>query len=302
MRFTIFLIFFCTFLSAQNHLNDYNLKGKVRNLESTTYLFSDKSKTNPSGFLDSESFDAIKLNFDKKGNLVLRENYLDYQGKLGLFDKTVYQFNFSNQIEKQETTLIQNGEEPKKISQRIKFYYLANQLIRRDEFNSGRTTNQFWVINHIYNGSRLKKKEFWMDDEIFSTSEFEYRLQKIISEITIHNNGKKGQTINFEYDENQNLRHKTTEAGNEKTIETFNYDRHVLKERIIKNKKDEIQLKETFDSNQLPVLIEKMNYRKNSLSKYKFEFEFDARNNWINCLILEDEMPKFKIIRTINYY
>lgn len=301
MRLTFLFIIFCSFLSAQSHLRDFNLKGKVRNLESTTYLYSGNS-TNPSGFLDSENFDAIKLNFDQKGNLILRENYLDYRGKLGLFDKTVYQFNFSNQIEKQETTLVQNGEEPKKISQKKTFYYLKNQLIRTDEFNSGRTTDQFWVINHIYNGGRLKKKEIWMEDEIFSTSEFEHRLHNIISEKTFHNDGKQGRKVSFEYDENQNVKNKTTESGNEKTIETFMYDKNVLKEHVVKNKKQEIQLREIFNPEGLLSSTEKINYTKNSLAQFKFEYEFDSQNNWIKCVILENETPKFKVIRTINYY
>lgn len=301
MKLALILCFCCVFLTAQQHLHDFKLNGNVQSLESTSYSFS-QTKTSPSGFLDSELYDKIKLDFDRNGNLVSRENYLDYQGKLGLFDKTVYQFNSHNQIEKQETTLIQNGEEPKKISQRKLLYYLGDRLIRTDEFNFGRTTDQFWVINYIYIGGRLKKKVFWMDDKIFSVTEFEHRLYKIISETTIHNDGKKGQKINFEYDDNQRIKNKTTEAGNEKMTESFLYEKDHLKEHIIKNKQQEVQLKETFNSFGLPVLIEKINYNTNSLTAYKFEYEFDLQNNWINCVILEDGTPRYKIIRKINYY
>ena len=58
----------------------------------------------------------------------------------------------------QETTLIQNGEEPRKISQRKIYYYLKNQLQRVDEFNSGRTSDQFWVTNWVYDRGKLKEK------------------------------------------------------------------------------------------------------------------------------------------------
>lgn len=302
MRLTILNLFLCCFLSAQNHLDDFKLQGNVKDMESTTYLISGDSKTNPSGFLDSEMYDAMILNFDNKGNIISRENYLDYQGKLGLFDKTVYQYNFNNKIEKQETTLIQNGEEPRKTSQKKIFYYLGDKLIRTDEYNFGRTTDQFWVINHIYLGGRLKKKEFWMEDEIFSVSEFEHRLYNIISEKTIHNDGKHGQKVSYEFNENQKIANKTTESGNESVIETFLYDSDVLKEHIVKNQKQGIQLRETFNPEGLPLLIEKINYTKNSLTPYKFQYEFDFQNNWINCVILENEIPKFKIIRKINYY
>jgi len=301
MRFTIFLIFIGSILSAQNHLNDFNLSGKVKHLESATYLFSDNSKTNPSGFLDSEMYDAIQLNFDRKGNLIQRENYLDYQGKLGLFDRTIYQFNFINQIEKQETTLVQNGEEPRKISQRKKFYYIQNQLVRIDEFNSGRTSDQFWVTNLVYDGGRLKKKEFWMDDEIFSVTEFENRLTKIISEKTFHNDGKLGRIINYNYGENANLILKSIKSGNEKTEESFEYRKNFLLSKTIKEN-DKVVLKTDFDENGLPVEVQKFNYKTQSFDLYRFKFEYDLHNNWINCVILENETPKFITKRRITYY
>ena len=301
MRFTIFLIFLGSILSAQNHLNDFNLSGKVKNLESTTYLFSDNSKTNPSGFLDSEMYDAIQLDFDRKGNLIQRENYLDYRGKLGLFDRTIYQFNFTNQIEKQETTLVQNGEEPRKISQKKQFYYIQNQLIRIDEFNTGRTSDQFWVTNLVYDGGRLKKKEFWMDDEIFSVTEFENRLTKISSEKTFHNDGKLGKTIQYNYDENANLILKSTKSGNEKTEESFEYGKNFLKNQSIRNN-ELIISKTNFDENGLPNEIQKFNYKTQKFDLYQFKFKYDAQNNWINCVILENQSPKFVIKRTISYY
>lgn len=300
MFYKIILLFFGSFLLGQNHLNDFQLNGKVKSLESTTYLVTDP-KTQPSGFLDSENYDAIKLGFDPNGNLVLRENYLDYRGKLGLFDQTMFQFNYNNQIEKQETILIQNGEEPRKLSQKKHFYYLGNQLIRMDEFNFGRTTDQFWVTNFVYEGGRLKRKYFWMEDAVFSRSEFENRLMKITSEKTFHNDGKLGKTINYKYDENAKLILKSSESGNEKTVETFTYNDKKLESHIVEVN-GQIILNETFDSAELPRKILKFNYKTKQFDLYQFKYELDSQNNWINCLILEEEKPKFKIVRKINYY
>lgn len=300
MPYKLILIFCASFLWAQNHISDFHLNGKIRSLESTTFLVSD-SKTQPSGFLDSELYDAIKLGFDKKGSLILRENYLDYQGKLGLFDRTEYRFNSAGNIEKLETVLIQNGEEPRKISQKKMFYYLAGQLIRTDEYNYGRTTDQYWVTNFIYEGGRLKRKDFWMEDKIFSTSEFGHRLMKIVSEKTFHNDGKLGKTVTYNYDPNAKLILKSSESGNEKILETFKYNDNKLRSHTIEVN-GKITLEETFNSEELPLEIRKFNYRTDRFDKYQFKYEVDNQNNWINCLILEEEIPKFSIVRKINYY
>lgn len=298
----IILLFFST-LTAQNRLGDFHLNGKIKSLESTTYLMNGNSQTTVSGFLDSEFYDAIKLKFNHNGNLISHENYLDYRGKLGLFDKTSYQYNPENQLEKQQTTLVQNGEEPTKISQLKKYYYLGEKLVRMDEFNFGRTTNQVWVVNYKYSNQNLIEKEFWMEDEIFSKEIHTYDLTNKLDFVqTVHNDGKRGQKILYQYDERRNLKNKITETGNEKESESFEYDKDVLKSRTLKDIRGEVLLREILFPSGLPAVVEKIHYAKNSFSKYEFKYEFDAQNNWINCLILEDEMPKFRIVRTITYY
>lgn len=301
LRFLLFFLF--SIALSQNQAVNFQLKGKVKTVESTTYLVLDDTQTTASGFLDSEYFDAVKLDFDHQGNLVLRQNYLDYQGKLGLFDKTIYWYNPENQLEKTETTLVQNGEEPTRISQTKNYYYLANKLVRADEFNFGRTTNQTWIINYKYFHQNLSEKEFWMEDEIFSKEIHTYDLTNYIESIqTFHNDGKIGQIIFFQYAEKRNLKNKITETGNEKIVESFEYENGLLKTLILKDSKDEIQMRKTYYPSGLPATIEKKDYNQNRLLKYDFKFTFDSQNNWINCLILEDEKQKFRIVRKINYH
>lgn len=301
LKLIIFLFF--SVLAAQNHVADFHLKGKVRSLESTTYQVSADSRTGVSGFLDSEFYDAVSLNFAPDGNLVLRKNFLDYRGKLGLYDQTVYQYNPGNQLEKQQTTLVQNGEEPTRVSQLKNYYYLGNRPVRMDEFNYGRTTDQSWTINYKYSLENLTEKEFWMEDQIFSKEIHAYDLTNRLDFVqTVHNNGKPGQRIFFQYDEQRNLKNKTTETGNEKEQESFEYERGVLKFRTLSDGNGKIQLRETYFPNGLPKVVEKINYARNSFSKYEFKYEFDSQYNWINCLILEDENPKFRIVRRIIYY
>ncbi len=297
----VFLFLLPGILLAQNNWKDFSLKGKVKSLGSVTVKADNYQLTSTSGFLDSENFDSVYLEFDSKGNLILQKNFLDYQGKLGLFDWTKFQFNHENQIEKSETTLIQNGEEPRKTSQRKTFYYIKNQLVRMDEFNAGRTSDQFWVTNYIYDGGRLKRKDFWMEDEIFSTSEFEHRLMKVTSEKTFHNDGKLGKTIIYKYDDNAKLILKSAKSGNEQTDETFEYENAKLKAHTIKNR-GKIILEEFLTMDELPKEIRKFNYATQEFDLYQFQFQYDNQNNWINCVILMNQTPKLIIKRKIDYY
>jgi hypothetical protein len=298
----ILLLFCPVLLFAQLQNIDFQLNGNIESVQTKSVIWGNESQTSASGFLETEDFDSVFLKFDRKGNLILRKNFLDYQGKLGLFDQTGFQFNAENKIEFQETELIQNGEEPRKISQRKIYYYIENQLARIDEFNFGRTTNQFWATNFIYDGGRLKKKEFWMEDKIFSTTEFENRLMKVISEKTIHNDGKTGKTIQNQYDgEYAKLILKSTFSGNEKTEESFEYNDENLEKKTIREN-GKIIFTEILSPDGLPSEVQKINYKTGKLDSYQFKFEFDSQKNWINCVILENQKPKFKVIRKIKYY
>src|SRR5690606_40214402 len=196
-RIRVFFLFCPVLVIAQIHRVDFQLNGNVESVQTKSDDWKNEQRTSAPGFFETENFDSVYLKFDRNGNLILRTNFLDYQGKLGLFDETKFRFNAENQIEYQETILIQNGEEPRKTSQQRIYYYIKNKLARIDEFNSGRTTDQFWVTNFIYEGGRLKRKDFWMEDKVFSYSEFAYRLMKITKEETFHNDGKPGKTIDY---------------------------------------------------------------------------------------------------------
>lgn len=296
------LFLFCpVFLFAQLQIDDFQLNGNIESVQTKSGVWENEAKTSASGFFETEDFDSVFLKFDRKGNLVLRKNFLDYQGKLGLFDETKFQFNAESQIEFQETELIQNGEEPWKISQRKIYYYIENQLARIDEFNSGRTTDQFWVTNFIYEGGRLKRKDFWMEDKIFSYSKFAHRLMKITKEETFHNDGKLGKTIDYGFDENAKLILKSAHSGNEYFEETFEYEKGKLARKTISENKNIIQI-EKFNSLGLPLEIQKFNYQKKKMDVYRFKFEYDSHDNWINCVILVNQTPQLKIKRKIKYH
>lgn len=297
-----FILLLTGILQAQFRTTDFRLLGKVESVQSVTYAYGNPSKTEVSGFLDSEQFDSVYLKFDRRRNLILRENFLDYRGKLGLFDRTILQINPSNQLEKLETTLIQNGEEPRKISQRKRFYYLQNQLVRQDEFNSGRTSNQYWVTNYIYEKGEIAEKVFWMEDEIFSRDKFNYNFKgELTEEKNFHNNGIVGKNIDYKYVDGF-ISKKITISGNEKTTETFIYDSEFLSKYELMDNSGRVLRTETYDKNGLLSELQKFNHKTQLIDKYSFKFELDRENNWIKCEISRNRTPIYVIKRTIKYF
>lgn len=288
-------------LFSQSRLSDFGLVGKVESVQCIT--LNVQGKTAVSGFLDSEIFDSVFLKFDKRRNLILQENYLDYRGKIGIFDRTLFQINPQNQIEKIQTILIQNGEEPQKISQLKTFYYLRNNLIRLDEFNSGRTSDQMWVTNYLYNGGNLVEKIFWMEDAIFSRTKFSYNLNhEILSEKTYHNNGQLGKTTENEFNNFGLIQKKISKSGNEITIESFRYGDFYKSFYELSLKTGEILRTETYENNGLIKEIQKFDYEQNQLVRYEFQFQLDSVGNWIECVISVNKSPTYTLKRIINYF
>lgn len=291
------------FCFGQYRASDYELIGNVKSMSSVTRIYNQPNSTAVSGFLDSEQFDSICLKFDQRKYLTLRENFLDYRGRLGIFDRTVYQYNPSQQIEKLENILIQNGEEPRKVAQRKIFYYLKNQLVRTDEFNSGRTSNQHWVVNSVYSGNRLSEKVFWMDDAIFSTTAYEFDSNhNPVSEKTVHNNGQQGLVKIYQNNSAGMPLKIISRSGNKETVESIEYG-SVYPSKISETDDTENLVKLTlYDPNGRIFEIRKLNYLSNDTDIYNFEYQYDSNNNWTNCIIKKNQIPAFIISREIRYY
>lgn len=300
---TSMAIFFSVGLFAQKSTASLGLVGKVKSLHSVTRPLANPSITEPSGFLDSERFDSIALTFDAYRHLILEENFLDYRGKLGIFDRTVYWYNPQHKIEKLETTLIQNGEEPRKISQRKIFYYINKRLVRMDEFNSGRTTDQHWVVNSVYENDRLQEKVFWMDDAVFSRTRYSFdENHNILSEKTVHNNGQQGLSIIYENKSNGLPQRIIDQSGDHHIVETIEYSGNYPSKVTVSDANAKVLRTTYYHPNGRIFEIHLLNYSTNGTDIYRFEYEFDSNNNWVKCKITKNQTPAYIISRKINYY
>lgn len=302
-RFNLWLLFLSGFGFSQYRTSDYELIGNVESLSSVTKIYNNPSKTGVSGFLDSEQFDSIYLKFNQAKYLTVRENFLDYRGKLGIFDRTTYQYNASRQIEKQETSLIQNGEEPRKVSQRKIFYYLKNRLIRVDEFNSGRTSDQYWVANSVYTNNRLKEKVFWMDDAIFSTTFYEFDDNyNAVSEKTVSNNGQQGLNIIYQNNYAGEPEKIIQRTGNKESVKMIEYGLNYLAQITEKDENGNIVKLTKFYPNGRIFEVQKFNLNNKKIDVYRFEYEYDLNNNWTNCIVSKNQISVYIISRKIRYF
>ena len=100
-------------------LADFNLKGKVEKIISTATEANGNSTTLP--FYENEYYDQVSLEFNPKGLLTKRTNYLDYRGKLAVYNYVNYDYNNANLIDKQTNVVINNGEDPKRTASDKKF-------------------------------------------------------------------------------------------------------------------------------------------------------------------------------------
>lgn len=290
-------------LWAQQKTTDFGLIGPIKSVQSVTYLLDFPKNTTASGFLDSQNFDSIYWQFDRQRNLILQENFLDYRGKLGLFDQTVYQINPQNQLEKSVTTLIQNGEEPRKIAQKKVYYYLANRVIRIDEFNSGKNTDQYWVINLSYGTQGLHQKVYWMEDEVFSETKLKYNHKNhLLEELTYGNNGHLTHQKTYENNNFGLPLHIRFGQPKKLNTEKITYGTKYLTEKQVYDDMGALILTEKYNDQGEIAEIHQLNYQTRQTDVYQFKFQKDPKNNWIVCEISKNGRPTFVIKRKINYF
>lgn len=287
---------------AQISQKDFHLKGKIKTLKSTTYAI-ENGNWEVSGFLDSEYFNQVELDFNHLGNIISKTQYLDYRGKLGIFDQTFYQYNPQNQLVKQKTILIQNQEEPQRFSQIKKFYYLNSQIIRIDEFNLGLNNDQTWTFNYLYQNQNLIEKHTWMEDQIFSKTIYKYDItNQLYQTIDYTNHGKEMKKIEESFDKNNQVKTVQTSYGNQKFIETIHYKNP---KRIVYEKTNEFGVllnQKEYNKYQLINLVKKRENSQDQFINFEFQYDYDKYENWVECIISVNHIPKYKIKRLITYF
>ncbi len=281
-------------------LNDFNLKGKVEKVISTATDTKGNTATLP--FLENEFYNQISLEFNQKGLLTKRINYLDYQGKLAVYNYVNYDYNNSNSIDKQTNIVINNGEDPKRIASDKTFVYdNKNRLINLTEKIEGKSSKSSYETVFNYS-NRLDKIITKVEGSTISENNLTYNKNGllVLDEMTSFD-GKKGRKSYYIYDKETPIFQEEI-AGNSSKIMFFENGSISKLKSFDANKT--LIYQADFDSKNEIINFKKQSFRNGQtiLTSYQVLYEYDSKNNWIKASISSNGDLKYVVKRAINYY
>ena len=280
-------------------LKDFQLKGKVREVIST--VKDTKGNTTTLPFVDHEYYDQIKYEFDSKGKLTKKTNYLDYRKKLGVYSFTDYSYS-NGKISQQITTVLNNGEDPKRIATDKQFVYNSKgQILSIAEKVKSKTSSTSYQTDFDY--LPILQQITTKTDGVLSSKNQLYYNKKglLIKEETLSFDGKKGLIKYFVYNGNQPVYQE--ELVNKSTSITFlDASTNQTKYQQFDNNKN-LKLEITKDKNNEIIGIKNQTFRngKSQLDIYTISYTFDAAGNWTKAVINQDNQLKYNISREIIY-
>lgn len=281
--------------------SDFHLKGNVEKVTSTA--FDENGKTTTLPFLENEYYNQVDLTFDKKGNLTKRTNSLDYKGDIKTYSYIDYLYDSANRLTEQKTTIINNGEDPLRVSSLKNYKYNANgQISALNEFVKSKTSTSIYQTEFEYlNNLNLITTK--IDNSISSKNKFTYNKNgRLIKEETISFDGRKGLTKYYIYDQNvpvyleevidnrKQITYYDLENGGSK-FQKFDHNQELKLELVYNNQKNITSAK-----------VQAFQNGKSTLKSYDLKYEFDAVGNWISCEVLNNGELKYIVKRFISYY
>ncbi|MDM1552412.1 hypothetical protein [Empedobacter falsenii] len=281
-------------------LADFNLKGKVEKVTSTATDAKGNTATLP--FLENEFYNQISLEFNQKGLLTKRTNYLDYQGKLAVYNYVNYNYNNSNFIDKQTNIVINNGEDSKRIASDKTFVYdNKNRLINLTEKIEGKSSKSSYETIFNYS-NKLDKITTKVEGSTISENNLTYNKNGllVLDEMTSFD-GKKGRKSYYIYNKETPIFQEEI-AGNSSKIMFFENGNISKLQSFDTNKT--LAYQADFDSKNEIVNFKKQSFRNGQtvLTSYQVSYEYDSKNNWINASISTNGDLKYVVKRTISYY
>lgn len=281
-------------------LTDFGLKGNVKEVVSTATDFNGNSATLP--LYENEYYDQVSLQFNEKGLLDKRTNYLDYRGKLGVYNYINNVFKKSYLLDSQTNTIVNNGEDPKRIaSDKLYFYDNKNQLIKLLEKVEGKSSKSAYETNFIYT-DKLNKIITKVENSILKENNLSYNNNGLLvmNESTSFD-GKKGRKAYYLYD-NKTPVFKEEIAGNLSLI-TF-FDKGVVSKIQSFDSSKNLTYEALYNADKEIELLKIQSFRggKSILTSYQVSYEHDAKGNWVKAKITQDSQLKFNVNRIISYY
>lgn len=285
----------------KTNLKDFSLNGKIQKLVSTAKDVNGHFITLP--FLENEYYNQFQLEFNQRGQLTKRTNYLDYNGKIGTYSFVDYTYNTSYLLTTQKTTIVNNGEDPLRVSS-LKEYGYNNKgnISVLNEIVKGKSSASSYQTDFIYS-HRLENITTKVDGTIFSKNQFWYNKKgQIIKIENISFDGKKGLTKYYIYDDKTPI-YTEENINNRRNITFINIDTGTKKfQQFDQNQNLKLELVYNNQKNVIEAKAQSFIGGKSILKTYTFSYEFDNYKNWTTCKVVENEKPVYIITRNITYY
>lgn len=280
---------------------DFNLKGNVEKIISTSYDANGNTTTIP--FLDNEYYNQISLNFNEKGKLIQRVNSLDYKGKIGTYSYVDYSYDSASRLTEQKTTVINNGEDPLRIASLKNFTYNTDGKISSlHETVKSKTSTSLYQTNFDYT-NQLNEITTKIDNSVSSKNKLTYnKLGQLIKEETVSFDGRKGLTKYFIYDQNTPV-YLEEVVDNRKQITYYDLDLQTSKfQKYDHNQNLKLELVFNNQKNVTSAKVQTFQNGKSMLKTYDIKYQFDTTGNWTTCEIYNNHNLVYVIKRTITYY
>lgn len=283
------------------NLQDYKLNGKVEKITSAAFDLNNNTTTLP--FLDNEFYNQIDLEFNKKGQLTKRTNYLDYQSKLAIYSFTENFYDHKNRINQQKTTVINNGEDPLRIASLKDFIYdNKGYLINITEELKGKNSASSYQTEFIYS-PKLSEIITKHNNDILSKNVLFYNKNGNLSKEEVTSiDGKRGLRKYYIYD-NQTPIFLEENNNGKKQITFIDIDDNTSNFQQF-DQNQNLQFEFVRDENNQIIKAKKQSFNqgKSILNSYNLTYDLDQFGNWILCNVTNNGSLKYQIKRTIVYY
>lgn len=279
---------------------DFNLQGNVKEVIVKTTDAKGNWSTLPFG--DSEYFNQYTLNFNPKGNLIKQTNYLEYQGKLGVYNFVENTYNTHQNLINQVLTIVNNGEDPIRIASQKTFQYNSkNQVIRIDELLKGKNSSSTYQTEFIYH-DRLDEVITKVDQVKSSSNHYTYNKKgNVVKVETVSFDGKSGLKKFFIYDGKLPV-YQEENINNRKVMAYYHQGK--MNTYKVYNAKQELDMQFNYNAKNEIVGFKKSAFvqGKPELEDYQVNYTYDSKENWTKAEIFSNNTLKYIVIRDIQYY
>ncbi|MFJ1365788.1 RHS repeat domain-containing protein [Capnocytophaga canimorsus] len=305
----------------KNHLEEADLKGKVKSIKITQYESLEMTKKDT--ILNSRQF----ILYNEQGNKIEENNY-DAYGKL--YNKSTYIYDDNARLIEKNWLSSQNGNLILIDKHRYEYDKNGNKT-KYNSYDSNGNNYGTIVYNHDSNGNKIEEIRYNSDGSIGRKLTYQYNQKQHLTEeiryvpkenlslkiIYKYDNqghlieaffyssrGKLENKQTHKYDKKGNLTQTNTydSSGNLYARQTFKYDNKENKIEENKFGKDsKYDKKSIFKYNTKGDLTEKIHISKEGFYS-KWTYKYDSHGNWIEEIFYDDNLFVAMTKREIAYY